>query len=91
MEKLHYRFRVVGKVQGVWFRKYTCDYAESIQLVGFVENKNDLSVYIEAEGNRQQLKLLETWLYQGSPNSRVDRVDKIEGQLKNFKQFNIKH
>ena len=39
MELLHYKILVKGKVQGVWFRKYTKEKAEVLGLKGYVKNE----------------------------------------------------
>lgn len=89
LEKLHYNFVVTGKVQGVWFRKYTKDFAISIGLTGFVKNLDSGEVYVAAEGFKNQLNQLEKWLHKGSPMANVTSVQKEKGVLLNFKNFEI--
>jgi acylphosphatase len=84
---LHYNIFVKGKVQGVWFRKYTQQAANSHDLRGFVQNKMDGTVYIEAEGEETNLKLLIKWLGKGSPLSEVKDVNVSEGDLVGFNGF----
>ena len=43
MKILHYSILVKGKVQGVWFRKYTYDKAQALGLKGFVKNEVNLT------------------------------------------------
>jgi len=70
-----YNISVKGKVQGVWFRKYTQEKATKLGLVGFVMNKNDGSVYIETTGKEEILNDFVNWLKtKGSPLSKVDQV-----------------
>ena len=87
---LHYKISVIGRVQGVWFRKYTLEAALSRGIKGFVENSDDGSVYIEAEGNSEKLEQFLEWLHQGSPLSRVDKVIRKEGQPVGFSTFEIR-
>ena len=87
---MHYKISVVGRVQGVWFRKYTREAALSRGVKGFVENSDDGSVYIEAEGNSEKLEQFLEWLQQGSPLSRVDKVLHKEGQPVGFSTFEIR-
>ena len=87
---LHYKIRVSGRVQGVWFRKYTKDIAESLGLMGFVENAEDGSVYLEAEGSERDLKRLLEWLNEGSPLSRVEEISYQEGRLSGYNHFEIR-
>ncbi len=65
---------VIGRVQGVWFRDYTCKTARSLGLTGFVRNESDGSVYLEAEGPEDRLNELVKAVEKGSPLSRVDKV-----------------
>ena len=83
----HYSIIVHGRVQGVWFRKYTQQAAKSYHLQGFVQNKPDGTVYIEAEGEETNLKLLIKWLEKGSPMSEVKDVKVSEGDMVGFKDF----
>jgi len=87
---LHYNIKVTGRVQGVWFRKYTQEAARSYGVKGFVENSHDGSVYAEGEGSMDQLELFLTWLKQGSPMSRVDKVIHEEGPFVGFSSFQIR-
>ena len=89
----HYKIKVEGKVQGVWFRKYTQEKALSLNLKGLVRNEPDGSVYVEVE-SEQENKLNEfiQWLYQGSPLSEVDNVSILkESSCQNFDGFVIQH
>lgn len=90
MDKLLYQIKVKGRVQGVWFRKYTFQKAQDIGLKGFVENDLDGSVYIEAEGDLEQLDQFVNWLYRGSPLSKVTAVNYKKGLMKKFNSFQIK-
>lgn len=89
MDKLLYQIIVKGRVQGVWFRKYTFQKAQDLGLKGFVKNDLDGSVYIEAEGDFNQLDKFVDWLYQGSPMSKVMTVVYEKGLLKNYSAFEI--
>ena len=78
---------VIGKVQGVWFRKFTHEKANKLGLYGYVTNQNDGSVFIEVTGEKQKLDMFVHWLqYKGSPLSKVTDVQIIK--LNTEKQFN---
>ncbi len=87
----HLNIKVTGKVQGVWFRKYTQDKAQSLNLNGFVRNEPDGSVYVEAESDDDtKLDELVQWLHQGSPLSKVEKVKILEEKpCQNFDGFVI--
>ncbi len=87
---LHYNITVTGRVQGVWFRKYTQEAALSFGVKGFVENSQNGSVYVEAEGSQMELNHFLNWLEKGSPMSRVDKVVHSEGEPIGFSTFVIR-
>ncbi len=65
---------ITGKVQGVFFRKYTQQTGRRLNLCGFVRNLNNGSVYVEATGSELQLKELVAWCHKGSPLAVVKQV-----------------
>ncbi len=74
MKIINYSILVKGKVQGVWFRKYTRDKAVELGIKGYVKNELDKTVFISAEGTEEKLDEFITWLYEGSPLSQVNEV-----------------
>ena len=70
-----FKATVSGKVQGVWFRDSTRRDAIKLEVTGCVKNLPGGTVYLEAEGEENNLKSLERWIHIGSPHSRVDIVD----------------
>ena len=85
----NYRIKVIGTVQGVWFRKYTKEAADQRSILGFVRNESDGSVLIEAQGHIKILEDFIDWLYQGSPLSRVIEVQYKEVEPGSFEGFSI--
>jgi len=90
MEKLHYKITVKGRVQGVWFRKYTKMKADELEIQGYVRNLPNGDVYIEAEGNKLQLDAFVEWLHKGSPHSKVYVVETRLDDLKDHMYFEIR-
>ncbi len=72
--KKHLTIHVIGKVQGVFFRRDVCHIALSLGLVGYVRNEKNGSVLIEAEGDVKSLEKLIMWCKEGSKNAEVDTV-----------------
>ncbi len=88
---IHLKIKVTGKVQGVWFRKYTKDKAVEMGIKGFVQNKPDGSVYVEAEAEEQTIRNFLKWLETGSPLSDVDEVIPMaQTKCSGFKSFEIR-
>ncbi len=69
-----YRFKVNGRVQGVFFRKSTAETATRLGLSGWVRNCPDGSVEGHASGTSDAVEQLRKWLHQGPPTARVDAV-----------------
>ncbi len=67
--------RVSGRVQGVFFRAFTHQVAQELQLQGWVQNEDDGSVLLLACGEKEKLDLLIKALHQGPAAARVDRVE----------------
>jgi len=86
----HLSIKVSGKVQGVFFRASTKDIAGKIELTGFVQNEQDGSVYIEAEGEEEKLKQFVEWCHHGPARAIVERMHIEEGSLKGFTKFEVK-
>lgn len=68
-------YRVTGKVQRVFFRKYTKKEADALSLVGHVMNNEDGSVSGIVQGPKSHVDAFVKYLHKGSPKSTVKRVD----------------
>jgi acylphosphatase len=65
---------VTGRVQGVGFRWTTVDEARQLGVRGWVRNRVDGSVEVEAEGERAAVEALVRFLHQGPRGAHVDHV-----------------
>lgn len=63
-----------GKVQGVGYRQACRRRATELGLAGWVRNRDDGSVEVQAEGPEQSLTELRVWCEQGPPAARVASV-----------------
>ncbi|RDV11794.1 acylphosphatase [Pontibacter diazotrophicus] len=87
----HISIQVYGKVHGVFFRASTKEKAQELGITGFVQNEEDGTVYIEAEGDPAALKQLEQWAHEGPRRAQVERVEVKEMEsLAGFKEFKVK-
>jgi acylphosphatase len=68
------RFVVSGRVQGVGFRYFVQEAAMTEGLHGWVANREDGTVEVFAEGDREALVRLEWRLRRGPTAARVDTV-----------------
>jgi acylphosphatase len=81
---------IFGRVQHVGFRFVSMQMAYQRGIRGFVQNRRDGSLYIEAEGDEEQLKGFLEWCKKGPMGSTVDEVTTEEGEIRNFTSFDIK-
>jgi acylphosphatase len=88
--KKHYKLKITGKVQGVWYRGSTEQQARKLGIFGFVKNEPDGSVYAEAEGTEEQLKKLIQWCKSGPPLAKVKSVEVELGHLCGYETFEVR-
>ena len=65
---------VSGRVQGVSYRASAAVEARRLGIVGWVKNRPDGSVELEAEGEADMIAALLQWCHEGPPAARVARV-----------------
>lgn len=85
----HLNIKVYGRVQGVFFRYSAKDAAEKLSVKGFARNEDISSVYIEAEGEEENLDQFLNWCKNGPPHAKVEKIDVSESELKNFSEFEV--
>jgi acylphosphatase len=83
------RFRVTGRVQGVFFRDSTREQARRLKLTGYANNMPDGSVEIVACGSEASLDELSKWLESGSPMAKVAGVDATDAPYADYRKFTI--
>jgi len=75
IKKVRAHLLIFGRVQGVAFRYYTQDIAQSLEIKGWVRNCWDGKVEIVMEGEEDRVTELIDWCYQGSGSAIVEKVD----------------
>lgn len=82
------RLRIHGRVQGVFFRNWTAAKARALGVRGWVRNRRDGSVEIEAYGEDEALEALIAACRTGPPAASVERVEveaaEVEGIQSGF-------
>lgn len=69
------RARIHGRVQGVFFRNWTADKALALGVRGWVRNRRDGSVELEAYGEGEAVEALIEECRTGPPTAKVERID----------------
>ncbi|XP_006884841.1 PREDICTED: acylphosphatase-1 [Elephantulus edwardii] len=68
-------YEIFGKVQGVFFRKYTQAESKKLGLVGWVQNTDQGTVQGQLQGPTSKVRHMQEWLEtKGSPKSRIDKA-----------------
>lgn len=92
MKKARAHVIIEGMVQGVFFRSYTKDTAESLALTGWVKNRWDGKVEAVFEGDKKNIEKMINWCYKGPSYARVDKVEvSWEDYTGEFNFFSITH
>lgn len=71
-------FRIVGRVQGVYYRAWTPGMANELGLQGTVRNRADGSVEAHVEGSPTAVSAFEVRLWEGPSAASVEGVEAIE-------------
>ena len=87
--KRHLNIKIYGLIQGVFFRVSAKQQADKLSLTGFAKNESDGSVYIEAEGQEENLNKFIKWCNKGPEMAQVEKVVVSESPLKNFSEFKV--
>ncbi|KAI5102550.1 acylphosphatase-1, partial [Silurus meridionalis] len=86
-------YEVYGRVQGVFFRKYTQSEGKKLGLVGWVKNTSAGTVEGQLQGPATKVRQMQEWLKTtGSPQSRIIKADfSNEKEIENveFKDFKV--
>lgn len=92
-DKASVRVIVHGRVQGVYFRDFTCRKAGELALSGYVKNLSDgRSVEVYAEGEKTSLEKLVSHLKAGPPGAVVEKITTGYGDFTDsYNGFDIKY
>ncbi|MFH1766421.1 MAG: acylphosphatase [Gemmatimonadota bacterium] len=71
-------FRIIGRVQGVYYRAWTRGVANELGLQGTVRNRADGSVEAHVEGSPTAVSAFETRLWEGPSAASVEVVEAME-------------
>jgi acylphosphatase len=85
------RYIVRGRVQGVGFRWFVQQSADSLGVRGYTRNLDDGSVEVYALGSAEQLSDLSGLLRKGPRMADVRGVDEEEAAVEKVSGFRITH
>src|SRR3972149_8008634 len=83
------KIEIIGRVQGVNFRRSIENFAKSLYLKGYVKNLTDGSVFVLAQGTQERLEELLSWCQKGTFLTKIRSMfyewRNPENKFKNFK------
>lgn len=85
-----FHIHVYGRVQHKGFRFFAMQKAYQHGIKGYVQNRKDGSLYIEAEGEEEDLMKFIDWCNKGPIGSLVEEVVADEGEIVNYTSFDIR-
>jgi acylphosphatase len=83
--------RVTGRVQGVFFRAWAKDEAETIGIIGWIRNDADGSVEAHLEGDEAAVAEMIDLMREGPPGASVDNVAVEEADPEGLDRFEVRH
>ena len=66
--------RVIGRVQGVFFRSSAQTEAIKLGITGWVKNTSEGDVFLQAQGSEENLEQFVLWLHKGPKFAKVEQV-----------------
>ena len=90
MAEKSYEIKIYGKVQGVGFRYYAHRKAQELDIKGSIQNKADGSVFVDAEGEEENLEQFLQWCHTGPQWARVSKVETQETPFLGYADFKVK-
>jgi len=83
--------RLTGMVQGVFFRAWTREQAERLDIHGWVRNCADGSVEAHVEGGEAAVEQLIQLLKHGPSGARVDHIEISDAAVEHADWFVVRH
>jgi acylphosphatase len=83
--------RVTGRVQGVFFRAWTCEQAQELHVTGWVRNCDDGSVEAHVEGDEGPVEGLIGKMHHGPPGAQVAGLQVSDASAEALSSFEVRH
>ena len=83
------KVEIFGTVQGVFLRGSIKDMADSLNIKGYVRNKEDGSVEAWFEGNGPDVDKMIEQCKEGPEHAVIKKMDIIEENFQDLKEFKI--
>lgn len=84
-----FRIIITGNLMNAGIRFRAMEAAYKFGIKGLVRYQKDGSIYIEAEGEDEDLQHFVGWCKKGPIGAVIKYVDVVETEMKNFENFDI--
>ncbi len=88
--KKHLNLIISGKIKNVGFRFMAMQAAYKYGVFGFARRKRDGKIYIEAEGEDENMENFVDWCKVGPIGAEVKEIDIEDGEVQEFTAFDVK-
>lgn len=89
--KKHFNLTLTGKLKNIGFRFTAMQAAYKYGVTGFTRIKSNGAIYIEVEGEDENLNNFLNWCKTGPVGAVIENMETIEAELKDFTAFDIKN
>lgn len=88
----NFKILIYGKVQGVFFRSFIKEKADSLDIKGFTRNISDGSVEVMARGNEKNINKFIKFLKIGPKSAEVEKLEIVSCETRErvFEGFEIR-
>lgn len=90
MARVARHVRVTGRVQGVFFRAWTREQADRLDVFGWIRNCPDGSVEGHLEGPEERVDQLVQMLRRGPSGARVEDLEVSDAKIENADWFAVR-
>lgn len=91
MARIARHVRLTGRVQGVFFRAWSREKAESLKVSGWIRNCPDGRVEAHVEGDQSAVETMIGHLKKGPRGARVEDIRLWDADLCDFEGFEVRH
>lgn len=85
------RLYIEGTVQGVFFRSFIKEQADSLHLKGFVRNLEDGRIEVFLEGNLREVQQMIEVCKRGPKHAQIRKVEVKPERFQDMKAFKVLH
>ncbi len=83
------RLKVIGSIQGIFYRGFVKEHADKHNVKGYVRNLDDGNFEIFIEGDENNVDSMISLCKRGPQHSQIRSVSEKEEAFQDFKEFTV--